>query len=255
MSQDRSIVAVVAHPGDNLAESCLSQFKSRGVRAVAVPPDASGERRLALDATDCFLDGRPVAGVFFRTTSAAHFSAGFCEEDQDFANSEFGSIWLAASNLPAVKAINRLDAALWYDGARWFALRTRLHRAGVSSATICFGGGANQGERWLPFSGERLETATHEIAHRALGSAMTTAKPGGHTLFVGGDIIEGETGPSFTRLGRTLLNQGLSIARAIFDQEGALFRVEALPVIENPAVCERTAERIVEVFHEHLHSR
>lgn len=162
----------VSSPADTLAGAIIANLQATGGRPCAVEPAALGDLSLSLLGDTLTIDGKPVAGILFRSFPDTSFSNGFRADDQSFCDSEIGATWLAALQLESVFAVNRYEADIWFDALRWPCWRRRLVEAGIVVSEFAFGDVETEDAYfWHPYAVITAETAPDRATRRVLGSA------------------------------------------------------------------------------------
>jgi len=221
-------------------------------------PAALNDLRVRLEDGFCFVDGQRVGGLLFRCPAEAHFSRSFEESERSSADAEPRALWLAALHSKSVKAINRQDAAAWFDDSSWVVWRRRLAGAGVAVSSFAFGNEHLAGGRfWLPHYGVRLCPAPQCAVQRPLGAALTSSEPARTHLLVCGELLpDGARAQgvpaSVPGAGRVLARGDISIAELTTDEEGSVLWVDTVPHIADTERVERASELIAGTYLDHL---
>ena len=238
---------------DTLAAAIIANLEAIDGRTRAVEPAALGDLSLSLSSDTFIVDGKPVAGILFRSFPDTSFSNGFTADDQSFCDSEIGATWLAALQLKSVFAVNRYAADIWFDALRWTCWRRLLVEAGIVVSEFAFGDVETEGDHfWHSYAGITAETAPDQATRRVLGSAVTRASRKQTSLMVCGEVIAGDVQPAILDTTRLLHEAGIKIAEIETDFDGRILRVSAYPMITNAELLARASKLLVAAYHAHL---
>ena len=243
----------VSSTADTLAAAITGNLEATGVRACRVEPAALADLSLSLLDDALTLDGKPIAGILFRSFPDTSFSNGFMADDQSFCDAEIGATWLAALQLESVFAVNRYAADIWFEALRWPCWRRLLIDAGIVVSEFAFGDVQTEDTHsWYPYAGTTAEIAPDRAARRVLGSAVTTASRKQASLMVCGEVIAGDVQPAILDTTRLLDEAGIKIAEIETDFDGRILRVDAHPLITNAELLARASTLLITAYHAHL---
>ena len=243
----------VSSTADTLAAAITANLEATGVRACRVEPAALGDLSVSLSGDTFTVDGKPVAGILFRSFPDTSFSNGFMADDQSFCDAEIGATWLAALQLESVFAVNRYTADIWFEACRWPCWRRLLVEAGIVVSEFAFGDVETEDTHsWYPYASTTAETAPDRAARRVLGSAVTTAARKQTSVMVCGEVIAGDVQPAILDTTRLLDQVGIKLAEIETDFDGRILRVNAHPVITNAELLARASKLLITDYHAHL---
>lgn len=248
-----SCVVIVAERGDLLAALVQNRLEAQGDQVMAVPPGALGSLAVRLEGDAFQVEDERIGGILFRAIPDTTFSDGFEAADRSFCDAEVRAVWLAATHLDAVCALNRYDAAAWFEGPYWPVWRRRLIADGIPVSPFTFGG-SGSADWWYPYRSHRPQALPGPAAGRVLGSATSAAYPAQRTLAVDGEVLVGDGCAAALSALRSLAEIGIRLAEVFTDGDGRVLAVDTLPLIADPALAE-VSDRIAGIYHDHLHRR
>ncbi len=253
---DVPCTVVVGSPADALAGAVAAALRGRGASVLCADPSRLADRRVSLSGEAFTVEGRAVGAVVFRAPPDLSFSRGFRVEDRSFCDTETRALWLAATHLASVLAVNRYGAGAWFGGAGWAPWRRLLQEAGLPLAPFAFGDvpGAER-RRWYPYAGQEAHAAPGRRTRRTLGAPLTTSEPAQTSLVVGGEVVEGEALPAVTEAAAVLREAGVHIAAVATDGAGRVLLVDTLPAVRRRASVQRSAHLISQLCYAHLRRR
>jgi hypothetical protein len=249
-----SCVVVVAESDDLLTALVKTSLEARGDQVMAVSPGALGGLAVRLEGDAFRVEDERIGGILFRATPDTTFSDGFEAADRSFCDAEVRALWLAAMSLDSVCALNRYDAAAWFEGPYWPVWRRRLIASGIPVSPFAFGGNGSAGW-WYPYRSYRPQTLPGPAARRVLGSATSAAVPAQRTLAVDREVLAGDGCTSALAALRLLSEAGIRLAEVFTDRDGRLLAVDTLPLIADPSLAVEVSDRVVGIYHDHLHRR
>lgn len=249
-------VAVVASPGDALAERVTEGLGEAGRPIVSTRPGRLADLTATLDDSTFRVDGRPIRSILFRATPSATFSDSFVEGDRGFCDTETRAIWAAAVHLEGVQALNSWEPWVWFGSAGWGDWRRAMAEAGLPPAPFAFGDPPDAEHRhWYTYRGSTPQPPPGAAACRALGTAVTTESVASEVTVVCGAVVAGEPPPGAERLEERLRGLGLEIASVAFDGEGRVLALDPLPLFRSSGAVKRASDRVVEAIDGHLRRR
>jgi hypothetical protein len=230
-----------------------SELQERGATVQVVSPLTLGQLRVALTGDTFCVNDTPVAGIFSLTLPHGFFSGAFVEEDRSFCNVEIGAVWLAACHLESVLAINRYDAAGWFDRLSWPLWHRTLSKAGVTASPFSVGDVCtDNAHQWYPYGSGVPHPAPAQSARRVLGSAITRSQQKQVSLVVCEEVICGAVTPELIRTAKLLAKSGVRIAAITTDVSGCILAVNVRPVIFADDLLRRAADLLVREYDAHL---
>jgi len=249
-----SCVVIVAERGDLLAALVQNRLEAQGDQVMMVPPGALGGLTVHL-ADDVFrVEKKRIGGILFRAIPDTTFSDGFEAADRSFCDAEVRALWLAAMHLDPVCALNRYDAAAWFEGPHWPVWRRRLIAGGIPVSPFTFSGDGSAGW-WYPYRSFRPQTPPGPAAGRVLGSATSAAFSAQRTLAVDGEVLSGDGHASALAALRLLTKAGIRLAEVCTDSDGRVLTVDTLPLLADPSLAAEVSDRVAGIYHDHLHRR
>lgn len=247
-------VVIVAECNDLLASRVKTQLIAQGIPVAEARPGDLGSLTVHLQNEGFWVKGQRVGGILFRSPPDASFSADFQPADRAFCDTEVRAVWLAAMHLDSVCAINRYDAAAWFEGAFWPVWRRTLIARGVPVSPFdCDDRVA--GEWWYPYRSYQPQPPPGPTARRLLGASVSSTLPAERTLAVNGEILAGERLANTVAAIETLAEAGIRLVEVITDRAGRVLAVATQPFITDPALAELISERLGAIYHAHLHRR
>jgi hypothetical protein len=249
------IIVAVGGASDPLVMAVVAECEGRGIALRRVAPGCLGDLRVELRGETFRVDGCPVGGILFRSPPDASFCEGFAAADRVFCDVEVRAIWLAAFHLDSILAINRYDAAAWFEGAGWPVWRPRLLAAGRGVAPFWVGGAQGAtGWSWYPYGECQPRPAPGRAARGMLGAALTPDIARRESLVVGGEVVAGRTSPAVAATAAILADAGIRIAGVVTDEHDRVLVVDTQPAFA--AIAARHAARLLcRWYDEHLHRR
>lgn len=166
------VAVIVDGDIDGLARSVRAIRESRGLPTRYVHAGLLASCRTTIRGGEAFLDGDRVGSVLFRAHSDDCFANEYTEHDRAFCSDEVKATWLAIQHLSSVRAVNPLDAELWYSRSEWSVWYRRLRASGVPVVPLAVGDVLGEGDEWwIPWGGG-IATPPGRFARRALGTAV-----------------------------------------------------------------------------------
>ena len=249
-----STVVVVAESDDLLAALVKTRLEAQGDQVMAVPPGALGSLTVCLEGDVFRVEGQCIGGILFRVIPDMTFSDSFAAADRGFCDAEVRALWLAAMHLDSVCAINRYDAAAWFEGPYWPIWRRRLIAGGIPVSPFTFGGGA-QGEWWYPYRSHQPQTLPGPISRRVLGSATSAALPAQCILAVNGEVLVGDGHAPVLAALKLLSEAGIRLAEVLTDNDERVLAIDTQPLIVDPSLAAEVSGRLAGIYHDHLYRR
>lgn len=245
-------VLIVAYPGDHFAEAVAGRLERSKSQVLCVEPSQMPDLTVALRGDRLTVNGQAVGGVLARCPSNAFFSESFSDEDQSFVSTEIRAVWLAATQLPSVYAVNRLDPVAYFDDSEWSVWRTRLMSAGIPVSPFSFGNisPSELSHSWLPSRSLTMRVAPDPVVHRVIGAALTISRRGASYAYVGDQLLAKDSPATVVEAQGVLLDHGLRLAEITLDEQERVLLVNPLPIIEPP---DQAADLLAEAFRAHLH--
>jgi hypothetical protein len=225
---DDSIAVVVGR--DLLAQAMTDHLRRRGVEVLAVCGHQLGDLTWSLEAMSLKIERRQVRALLLRDPPSAIAGLGYSPEDHGFVAAELGATVLAATHLPSVLAINRLDADGWFEDGQWPVWHRVLKKAGVKVSRLQVGC-SSSGEVWRPYTGGPARPPPSKVVRRTLGTALADAPVQGSVLFACGDAIGGDPPPAVREAALVLERCGIRLANIWFDTAGSVATVDAFPAV------------------------
>lgn len=251
---------VVAAGGDWLALRVARGLREGGAEVSSVAPEQLAGARLTLDGDALYWDGQRLLGVLLRPPAFAGFSEEFEQDDRPFCDAEVRALWLAASHLPSVLAINRYGPGDWLPGPSWLRLREDLADAGVELAPLTFGGEEpGAAGHWLPYCAQSPRALPGASARRAMGTAAAELNGGAvRHLAVAGRLLQGARSSTArsaaaARAATFLDGEGIVLSEIGTDARGRVLWIDPEPRFSDQQLATDAASRLVERFHAHLY--
>jgi hypothetical protein len=245
--------AVAVIGSDPLAHACAAALEARAVETLRLEPEALGDVPVSLDRSGLSLRRRPIAGLLWRALPQRTSLPGFAPEDRGFALSELSATMLAATQHPAVLAINRFDADTWFEDGDWTVWRRRLRAAKRDVCRLRIGD-TDGGTWWRPYLGGPDRPPPNAVVKRVLAPALADAPHAGTTLVVCGEPLGAGAPPAVVDAGRLLDEHGLALAAIGHDADGTPVKIDPHPFVPDALVPD-IVPLLVERFVEHLHRR
>ncbi len=246
-------ILIVRYEQDALADAVAAQMQARGSVVRQLAPSALAGMRLTLAGDVFLIDDHPVAGALFRVAPDTTFSRGFRVEDQAFCDAEVGAVWLAATHLDSVLAINQYDAVAWYEGAGWSVWRRRLLQSGLPLSAFAFGNAAVQGSAfWYPYSTNTVRADPDQVVQRVMACARSSHVGQQTSIVVCKQVITGLRLPDVLLAAEHLAEAGVLIAAITTDADDRLLVVDSQPFVLDIAAAERAAASLVDAYDAHL---
>jgi hypothetical protein len=244
------LIVIVHSDDDQLAPAVADELVARGhhVRRLAAARLAASP--LTLTPQEARLEGEQVAGVVF-----------LCRPDGDFGgadrapcSNEARAAWLALLQLPTVVTAHRPDAELWYSSSEWSVWRRRLVAAGLPVADLVVGDHPDEADAmWLPWGGG-VSKAPEPGARRAFAPALARRSSMAHSVWFGGECLDGAAEPEAGAAAQVLRAHGAELAGITRDAWGRVMVTTAHPHVAGGAVT-RVAQRIGAFYAPALHRR
>lgn len=248
------IFAIVSHSADPLAAALETALRARRLKCIRIHLPLLASTPVELTGESFRVHGEPVAGVLFRGTSDSFFSSEFCEEDQRFSDLEVSATWLAALQLPTLLAVNRLDAAAWFENT-WALWRRRLQARGVRLSTFRVGGGHDGGGKWQPYLGRIRRCRLDQSGSAVLGAAVTETPGVTEWYFAAGRVLKPDPPAPLRDAVARLDTSGILFGSVTVDQNGSVITVDTNPVVPDDDVAQRAAEVLCDRIQAHMLSR
>jgi hypothetical protein len=253
-STKQPCLVIIDAANERLGMLVASGLQARGAAVQVVSPLTLGRLRVALTGDTFRVNNAPVAGIFSLTLPHGLFSGDFVEEDQSFCNVEIGAVWLAACHLESVLAINRYDAAAWFDRLSWPLWYRTLSKADVSLSPFSVGDVCtDNSHQWYPYGSGVPHPVPAQSARRVLGSAICRSQQKQISLVVCEEVISGARTPEIVRAAKLLAAFGVRIAAITTDVNGFILGVNVRPVIFADGLLHRAADLLVREYDAHLH--
>jgi hypothetical protein len=247
-------ILVISHPQDKLSDLITANLYTQGVRTLHFSPGALGSRQISLQRDFLCIDGLPIYGMLLRVSPESTFSDDYEINDQSFCNAEIRAILLAALNLDSMLAVNKYDAMTWFEGLNWPTWRRRLIHADIPVSEFLFGDTTSQTSRvWHPYTSREAMPVPGYHVKRILGSALAESVSAQSSLMIAKEIIAGKRAPSIFATAELLANSGVCIAEIVSDINNNILTVNTLPTISDVCIENIISDRIMEMFHAHLH--
>ncbi|MEL7361561.1 MAG: hypothetical protein AAFN13_05785 [Bacteroidota bacterium] len=247
-------IVIVGSSADALASAVAASLRRRGADVLCADPFDLTGLRVSLYEERFTVEDRRVGAIVFRAPPDMSFSRSFRAEDRSFCDAETRALWLAASHLPSVLAVNRYGAGAWFGGTGWTRWRGLFLEAGLPLAPFAFGDVSDNEEHyhWHPYAAGQAHVAPGRATRRTLGAALTPSEQAQVSLVVRGEVVEGEALPAVSEAAVLLQDIGIHVASIATDGKGRVLRVDALPVVERRASVQRSAHLISHLCHAHL---
>jgi len=248
---------VVIGETTNLLVNALStRLREQGNRVFILTPDRLASEILTLTEARLAVNGEEVRGVFFHAAPDRSFSSGYTDEDRGFVDAEVRSVWLAATQLEQIFAVNRYPALAWYEGLRWHTWRRYLSLGSVQLTPMRVGYSFDEFESiWHPYYSPEPVGMIEEDQLRVLGGSVSPGNKSREVLMVFNEIVNGYSTPTVQKGISILGKQGIRLARLDLDKNGKIISVDVQPELMSSTLANRVAETIVHEYHVHLHCR
>lgn len=243
--------AAVVVGADRLARAATDRIREAGVEVLALTGAELADVTVRLHAHEFVVEGRAVRGVLLREPIGAALPAGFAADDWSFVAAEVAATWLAATHLPGLLAVNRLDAEAWFEGGQWPVWRRRL-RGSVDLSFLRFGD--SDASRWRPYVGGGDRPTPSAAVRRSLGTALANEAVAGSTLFVIGEALGGYPPRPVLEAAQRLRASGLELAAISHDAHGRVVAVDPFPAVPDDLL-EPATHRLAQAFGDHLRRR
>ncbi len=257
------VCVIVAETGDLIAGLVAEGLTARGSRTLAV--SARGLANLAVhlgsasEGESFFVEGRRVGAVVFRVPPMGPLSIASDEHDRAYCDAEARAVWLAAMHRPSVLAFDRLDAAAWFEDARWPQWRRLFGRAGVALGPLRLGSEGSEdypASEWLLFgSGTTHRSATARVL-ASIGGARVPSQARVSYFSVRAQIVAAtsDVPPSEAVLAAAALleSSGVRLAEILADARGRVVWARAFPSTSSLEVASAIATPIIADIHDHL---
>ena len=213
------------------------------------------ESKSALARNSFFVEGHHVRAILFRCPPDSRFSRGFQPEDRRFCDAEVGAVWLAASHLDSVLAINRYDPAAWFLGPGWSPWLEMLTARGVPVTPLSLGLVDATSPYWYPYSGSDLMPSPSPSVRASLGAAASPRPFESGSVVIAGQVLEGPTQPTVLEAAKVLWESGIGIAEVRVDSEGRVLGVDPQPNLRAGETVNRAADILAGLYRDHLLDR
>jgi hypothetical protein len=243
-----SIAVVVGR--DLLAQAMTDHLRGRRVEVLAVCGHQLGDLTWSLESGSLKVERRQVRALLLREPPSAIAGLGYAPEDHGFVAAELGATVLAATHLPSVLAINRLDAEGWFEDALWPVWHRVLKKASVKVSRLHVGG-LGSGAVWRPYTGGPDRPPPSEAVRRTLGTALAGVPVQGSVLFACGDAVGGEPPRAVREAASVLERCGIRLMDISFDAAGSVATVDAFPEIAEDML-DPVVARLAVAFDDHL---
>jgi hypothetical protein len=245
------LFVIVADERDALASCVRRELLHRDVRLTVYRPSRLADVPVELTADAFRIGGEDIVGILFRCTSETSLSAGFRDEDRRFGDLEVAATWLAALQLPSVLAINRLDAAAWFEDS-WPLWRSRLRAAGVKLARFQVGSGGNGEPYWQPYSGSMRSRPFGVRASTALGAAVLE-RPAQEAWYVAdGNVVSPSPPGAVCDAAAYLHSAGIAFAAVGADADGGITSVDVNPRVSDEQIVAHAGRVLGERIQTHM---
>jgi hypothetical protein len=226
-----------------------------GLPVRAIDPHRLDEHTWTLDGRSCHLDRQPLGALLIHARPYGLSASGFVPEDAPFAAAELSATLLAASQLPDVLAINRLDAEAWFEDACPGLLVRRA--AGGRACPMSYGAWPRGADvAWRPYRALQERRPPADVAARAMGAMLAPRGALDRGWYaVCGRPLEPAAPRSVDRLARSLWSEGIGLAKLYVDRRGRLGGLDVCPPIEERTAADPAAARIAEAIVAHLRDR
>jgi hypothetical protein len=231
---------------DPLVPALAERLGAAGVDVRVVRPDDVVSLSVDARADRCEVDGAEVDVVAFRAHPTLLDAPAFDRDDRSFAAAEVRALWLHVLTLPAVTAMNRSDAELWFLPSEWPVWRRRFAAAGVPLAPLRVGvSGGEAGDAWWTWTGALTRPPPASVAAAVL--APTVEGPVARALWCAGDVVDGPAPAAAVveAAGAVLDGAGIVLAGLVLDGAGRLVGASSFPTVP-AAVAAAVADRVVD---------
>jgi hypothetical protein len=250
----RPCIVVVSDETDPLSTEFATTLRGQGTDMIHVHAGALAGLKVSLQNESFFVNAHLVRGILFRASLDSTFSETFSAEDRSFCDTEVMATWLAALNLDSILAVNRYDAAEWFEGARWPAWRRRLVEADIPVSPFAFGDTpVDASWSWYPYTSTRASRAPGIASRRVLGSAVTQSMQKQVSLAVCNVVIAGEASPTVLDTAKLLDDTGVRIAEIATDHDGRVLLVNTEPQIMETKILEHAKHLLIGAYNEDMH--
>jgi len=250
----QSYVAIVGSKTDKLSKKVESTLSFQDTPVMHISPEDLGDLHVSLQGERFNVKGLQVRGILFRASPHSAFCESFVLKDQHFCDAEVRATWLAAFHLDSVLAINKYDAAAWFEGASWPVWRRRLIRTGIPVSSFQIGDVITTGLWfWYPYGSCIPRSAPKRIIRRIMGTALTLRNQKQTCLIVCNEVIAGEANSVVLDTYKLLEENGVCIAEIGTDSEGNIIYVNTQPKVLDSTSAEQAAHLIVGKLHAHLY--
>lgn len=246
-----SSVALIAWPGDTIADAVEGVLEDRAVPTLRIEPGSLAGLRATLEGQDLVVDDRPVGGILWRARPDGRFAEDFVEDDQFFVSVETRGFWLAALQASTVRAPVRPEASDFFTSDGWLLWRVRLSRSVVRLAALTHGVSDMEGP-WLPQQHTDLRPGPGGKAIAALGATIPHRAKGGRALIVGTDVRatpELDGCDNLSAVVDALRARDVRFAEVVFDDEEHLLWVNLFPAVLDPEWVAWAAPRLADLLH------
>jgi hypothetical protein len=240
---------VIGTEEDPICRALRMHAGTRGLRARLIEPDRLGEVSVVLDEAALHVDREQITALFFGRRSHGDFSGTFRAEDRVFVDVEIAGVWLAATQLPSVRCVNRYDAQAWYAISPWAPWRSRLGAAGVSTASIAIGADTRVANpSWLPYTESALRPLPADRTRRLLASPVVNTDGVREHLVVVGEPFGSHRlarDDPIAQAAHTLAHHGIHFAQVTTNRSGDVIAVDTTPNVTDSILADWAAQRLV----------
>jgi hypothetical protein len=245
----------VVGQGDKLADGVIAALQRQQIRVIRVAPQQMADQAVLIDGNTFRLQRQPIDGILLRASPEGSYSDGFVPEDRSFSDTETRSMWLAATHLDTVVAVNRYDAEAWFGSVGWVKWRQVLREQNVPVAPFRFGDAGEQSvlyQHWYPYASARAQPAPERVTRRVLGAALAKSTQAEVKLAVCGRVIDGPAAPAAAEAAGILHEHGIHLASIATDSDGQVLTIDTLPAVQKAELIDRAAELLSGFYCEHL---
>jgi len=253
---EHSYVAIVSNETEQLSKYVENALIERTIPVIRLTPGDLGDLQTSLQEEVFKIKGLQIRGLFFRVPTHSAFCLSFILEDQPFCDAEVRAAWLAACHLDSVLAINRYDAAAWFEGASWPIWRRKLIKARIPVSPFEMGDiNSTDSWSWYPYGSCIPRSAPTRTIRRIFGTALTQRNQKNACLIVYNEVFSGKVNKVVLETYKLLETNGVCIAEISTDYEDNVICVNTQPKIDDDVIAEQVAQLIAGKLYEHLYRR
>lgn len=228
------LVIVVAARSDVFAARLVRYLHAKSAPTFVCEPEDLVDLPIVLDPPRLKVNGASPRAVVWRVTPAMSLSASIAAPDKAFADAEVAAVWLCALGLPAIYAVNRYPASVWYGGLHWSAWRSWLRERSVPVSALHLGIALpNRKQRWVPFHSASATGMPDATAAAALGIATSSAEPALSVIAVAGQLLHATPSMTMRAAAAALNTNGVVLARLTLDGNDRIISIDATPEFED----------------------